>query len=182
MTDELDMTKPLDRLIFNYAHARRSWESWCFLVDHDVKIERPEILEYVNDDNLLSHLRYLALKDFHIEITKIIKESKNNSDNIFKFLKELTVDTNPKSSEAKECLEQLNLCTSIIKSIVDWRDKYYAHLDPNFEQHIKSIPLVDINKCFIAIENSIMALTSRDTLLSQLDKIPSRDEFQLKIN
>lgn len=182
MTDELDMTNPLDRLIFTYAHARRSWGSWCYMVDHNVKIDRPDINEYVNNDNLLSHLRYLALKDFNIEITKIIKESRNNSDNIFKYLKELTGDANPKKSVVEECLEQLNSCASTIKSIVGWRDKYFAHLDPDFEQHIKSIPLVDINKCFAAIENSIMTLTSKDTLLSQLDKIPSRDEFQLKIN
>jgi hypothetical protein len=141
MTDELDMTNPYDRLIFNYSHARRSWE--------------------------------------YIEITKIIKESKNNGDNIFKFLKAVTNEENPKKHEAIKCIEQLNECSEIINSIIGARDKYFAHLDPDFKPYLKSLSLMDINRCFIAIEKGIMILTSKETLLSQLDKIPSRDEFQL---
>ena len=55
MTDNLDMTTPFERLIFNYANARRSWECWCFMVNHQVKVDRPEIDAYINNDNFLFH-------------------------------------------------------------------------------------------------------------------------------
>ncbi|MCU0361479.1 MAG: hypothetical protein MUF75_12345 [Bacteroidia bacterium] len=181
MTDGLDMTSPVDRLIFNYTHARRSWESWCYMVNYKVKVENHEITNYINNDNLLVHFRYLALKDFHIEITKIIKESNNYCDNIFKLLKELTKDDNPKKDEAFKNLDELNKCEETIKAIIGARDKYFAHLDPDYKEYLKNVPLMDFNHCFVAIENGIMTLTSKEILLSRLDKIPSRDEFQIKM-
>ena len=181
MTEALDMSKPFDRLIFNYAHARRSWECWCFMVDHQTKVQRHEINDYIDNNDLLFHLRYLALKDFHIEFTKIIKESKNNGDNIFKFLKALISHENVNKNDAIKCLEQLNSCDEIMKVIIGARDKYFAHLDPDFNSYLKTFSIMDINKCFVAIENSIMTITSREALLSQLDKIPSRDELKLKM-
>lgn len=181
MTDNLEMTTPFERLVFNYANARRSWECWCFMVNHQIKVDRHEIHAYINNDSLLFHFRYLALKDFHIEITKIIKESWSCKDNVFKLLKSLTNEGNPKKDEAAICLIQLNECKAIMKSIIDARDKYFAHLDPNFKEYLKDLIIMDVNHCFAAIENSIMTLTSKEILLSQLDKIPSRDEFQLKM-
>ena len=147
MTEGLDMTIPSERLIFNYTHARRSWESWCYMVNYDVKVDNTEISDFVTNDNLLVHLRYLGLKDFHVEITKIIKESNNYSDNIFKLLKAITNHDNPKKADALKNLEELNNCSEIIKSIIAARDKYFAHLDPDFNEYLKSLSILDINHC-----------------------------------
>lgn len=151
MTEAFDMNNPIDRLIFNYAHARRSWECWCYMVDYQTKVQRHEIHNYINNNDLLKHLRYLALKDFHIEITKVIKESRNNGDNIFKFLKALTNHENIKKNAALKCLEQLYECEEIMKIMIGARDKYFAHLDPDFNNYLKTFSIMNVNECFIAI-------------------------------
>ena len=59
----------------------------------------------VENSPLLSHLRYLALKDYHIELYKVLKKSPSNKDNIFNLL-EKRVLSNPKNKlEVEKALQ-----------------------------------------------------------------------------
>lgn len=173
----------IERLLKNYSNARRSWESWCFMVNIDVKTVRFDLARHIKNDTFLSHFLYLALKDYYIEMYKILKESKNNEDNIFSLLKNF-IDTNPETnSSAKASLEELNKIQPIIKKMCDIRDKFYAHLDKDYKNYIyKGIAVGEDRQCFIAVENGIISLTSLVTLQTYLDEIPSRDEFKLELS
>src|SRR5258706_15605703 len=99
------MDTKLDRLLKNYSNARRSWESWCFMVNFNLDKPNAEVREKVDNNPLLFHLRYLALKDFYIEVYKVLKNSKNNSDNIFSQLQELKENDPSKTIEINQRLE-----------------------------------------------------------------------------
>ena len=66
--------KTTERLLKNYYNARKSWEGWCYLNNIDLKKKNSSIREYVDQNELLYHCRYLLLKDLHIELYKIIKD------------------------------------------------------------------------------------------------------------
>lgn len=174
------MNTPIDRLLKNYSNARRSWETWCFMVNFNLKDPKPDIANYVLNNELLSHLRYLAFKDFHIEMYKIIKNTKNNEDNIVFLLEKLKVDDETKREVIEKNLLELKNNSTTIELICKTRDKFYAHLDKNYESYKDiglSMPMA-LN-CFIAVENSIITLTSREILQTYLDKIPSKDDMHL---
>lgn len=177
------MEANIERLLKNYSNARRSWESWCFMVNIDVKTLRFDIARHIEKDNFLSHYLYLSLKDYYIEMYKILKESKNSEDNIFRLLK-ILIETNPeKGFQAKLCLEELDKIQPIIKKMCDIRDKFYAHLDKDYKNYIyKGIAISEDTQCFIAVEKAIITLTSRETLQSYLDEIPSRDDFKIELS
>ena len=153
------------------------------MVNIDVKTVRFDIARHIKNDNFLSHYLYLSLKDYYIEMYKILKVSKNNDDNIFRLLNSF-IDSNPeKSGPAKSSLEELNKIQSTTKKMCDIRDKFYAHLDKDYKEYIyKGIAVEEVTKCFIAVETAIIALTSRETLQSFLDEIPSRDEFKFELS
>ena len=172
----------IDRLVINYTNARKSWESWCFLNNLHLKNSKPEIIYYVLNNKLLSHLRFLSLKDFQIELYKILKDSKNNKDNIYRLLKEIPEGDSRKSSADKNLLDLANH-KKFIMEIIDIRDKFYAHLDKDFKLYIGKEKLVsDLYRCFELIEESIITLTSLEYLMNCLAGITSRDDFELNIN
>jgi len=177
------MEENLQRLLKSYSNARRSWESWCFMVNIDVKTVRFDIARHIKNDKFLSHYLYLSLKDYYIEMYKILKVSKNNKDNIFRLLNSF-IETNPeKNGQAKSSIEELNKIQPTIKKMCDIRDKFYAHLDKDYKDYIyKGIAVGEDTQCFIVVETAIIALTSRETLQSFLDEIPSRDEFKLELS
>jgi len=150
------------------------------MVNFDLKGSKFETAKYIRGNDLLFHLCYLALKDFHIEMYKILKESNNNKDNIFALLKNLVTESEIKRDSAKQNLFELEQNRENINKLCTIRDKFYAHLDEDYENYInQGIPLTDILNCFVAIENSIITLTSLPTLQSYLDRIPSKDELKL---
>jgi len=174
------MEPQIERLLKNYSNARRSWEVWCFMVNFNLKEKSFDTAQYISTNELLSHLRYLAMKDFYIEMYKILKRSNNNKDNIFVLLKNLKLSNKYKSQEVENSLSKLEQTRLTIDSICTVRDKFYAHLDKDYEKYLSiGIPLNDILKCFKAIETSIITLTSLKMIRSYLDKIPSRDELRL---
>ena len=174
------MTSSFDRLIKNYSNARRNWESWCFMINVDCENNYPELPFYIRNDNFLSHYLYLSFKDFYIEIYKVVKKS--SEDNIFNMLKKF-ISTNNDNVNACKALEDLNNIDPLITKICNIRDKYYAHLDKNFESYINSntTSVIEYYKCFIAIENAIIVLSSKEMLQTYLDEIPSRNDFSFKI-
>lgn len=173
------MTEDIERLLFNYSNARKSWEAWCFLGNLHLKVPNYKVRNYADNNQLLFHLRYLTLKDFHIEIYKILKDNKNNRDNIFELLRSVSPD-NPKYKDAMQNLEDLKNHGPAIKDITNIRDKYYAHLDIDYGSYIENDrSVVDMYKCFELIEKSIITIASMEYLMGYLDKIPSRDEFTL---
>ena len=177
------MEESIQRLLKNYTNARRSWESWCFMVNLNVKIVRFDMAQYIKNDNFLSHYLHLSLKDYYIEMYKILKESKNNIDNIFLLLKTFIENNPEKNVPAKLSLEELNRIRPIIENMCDIRDKLYAHLDKDYKNYLYERRAVSEDiECFIAVENAIIALTSQETLQSFLDEIPSRDEFKLELS
>ena len=174
------MTDPFERLLINYSNARKSWEAWCFLSNINLKKKNPELRKHVDEDGLLYHLRYLALKDVHIESYKILKCSKNrnnNKDNVFRFLKAISL-SDSKHEEAMRNLNEFEANNHLIEEIINARDKYFAHLDIDYKIYVKDAkPINDLYKCFELIEKSIITLTSLDYFTSYLNKTPSRDEF-----
>lgn len=175
------MTDNIERLLVNYSNARKSFEAWCYLNNLDLKICNPELRHYVDNNDLLYHLRYIAHKDFYIELYKILRYKKDNKDNIISLLK--TVNPNEsKYPDAIKILSEIDAHQHVISRINNIRDKFYAHLDPEHKEYInKDNSIEDLYQCFYLIESSIIVLTSKEFIMTYLDKIPSRDEFNLTI-
>jgi hypothetical protein len=174
------MTDQIERLLKNYCNARKSWEAWCYLSNFNLDPPQFDTKRSVDKNELLSHLRYLALKDFHIEFYKMTKESKNNGDNIFDLLKTFAATSPEKQQEVTDRLSDLESERQTIDSICALRDKFYAHLDKKYESYIyKGATLTGILNSFIAIEKAIITLTSLATIQARLDEIPSRYDFRL---
>jgi hypothetical protein len=174
------MGNSVDRLIKNLCNARKSWETWCFMsgFDNQLKQSNREINKMADNNPLLFHLRYLALKDLHIELYKVLKQSKWNGDNLF-YLLEKRIKSNPKNKEelliAQNNLENMKLQ---IKSICDVRDKFYAHLDKDYDSFLKNnISLNDIHNIFFEVESAIVILASKEKLQTELNNIQSRMDF-----
>lgn len=167
--------KSKERLLKNYYNARKSFEAFCYLSNLDLKKAKPEVKKYVNDNELLSYLRYLTLKDMYIELYKIIKDSETSTDNIFKLLKNLN------TKDSYYHLEKLSEYKELIKSMTTFREKFYAHLDKNYQSLKTKIPVKNNYHVFMLIEEAIIILGYEDDLKEILKTIPSRDEFEIKI-
>lgn len=174
------MKPEIERLLKNYSNARQSWEAWCFMVNFNCKKRDQSIVEKIDKHELLFHLRFLALKDFHIEAYKVLKNNRNNKDNIFKLLGEKAQSSPSKRRTVVKCLEELEKQKETIDYICNIRDKFYAHLDEDYKDYFKiGTSLSKILNCFTAIEKSIIAVTSKRILQSYLDKIHCRDDLSL---
>ena len=174
------MDAQLDRLLKNYCNVRQNYEAWSFMINANLKVPQLETAKHIRDNKLLSHLCYLAIKDFYFEFYKLIKDPDGNTNNIFTLLKSL-METNPlKKKEVESNLAELEKNRITITQLCNFRDKYFAHLDKDHEHfRLSGISDNDIMKVFTAVEKSIVTLTSMETLLIYLDEIPSRDEFKL---
>ncbi|MBL0331134.1 MAG: hypothetical protein IPP64_17380 [Bacteroidetes bacterium] len=183
------MKEKIERLLKNYSNTRRSWESWCYLVssgDFDFYTGRfdyeTSVRKIADNNKLLYHLRYLAFKDCHIELYKIVKNTTNNKDNIFILLNLLKIQRPDLQKEIQECLKMFEDLSAEIKKMTTVRDKFYAHLDPDYKEHLDTKSgMEEYNKTLIAIETAIILLTSRETLQKVLDEIPSRNDFNLDL-
>ncbi len=176
------MSKSIDRLIKNYSNARKSWEAWCFMSGLNKGFEQVdrETKQKVDNNPLLFHLRFLAMKDYHIELYKVLKESSNNKDNIFLLLSK-KIRSNPKNkSEIETALKELIAESTIINDHCNIRDKFYAHLDKNYEDFTsKKSYVTDTGNLFYLVEKAIIALTSDERLKDELSKIESRNDYFL---
>jgi hypothetical protein len=164
-----------ERLLRNYFNARKSWEGFCFLNNLDLKTNKPEIRKYTDNNELLYYARYLLFKDLHLELYKILKDSRSTIDNIFGLLK------NHKSHQADLHLKKLNIFKSEIKLLTDTRDKLYAHLDANYKEYLSSVNVNNYYHIFVLIEQAITILGKENELLKLLNTITSRDEFELNL-
>jgi hypothetical protein len=178
------MSKSVDRLLKNYSNARKSWEAWCFMsgFDNEMRPVNRENNQKINDNLLFFYLRYLAMKDYHIELYKVLKKSKRNNDNIF-YLLEKRIKSNSKNKEdVASALNELNGFSTTIQDICDIRDKFYAHLDKDYQDFTskKSYP-VEIQKLLAIIEKAIISLTSLERLNEELGRIDSREDYSLHI-
>jgi hypothetical protein len=174
------MQTQIERLLKNYSNARRSWEAWCFMVNFNLINKSFDTAQYISTNPLLFQLRYVVMKDFYIELYKILKKSKNNKDNIFLLLENYVPTSVTKKKQVEYCLNKLEEQQKTIKKLCEIRDKYYAHLDDDYHDYLSTgIPLADILNCFYIIERSIITLTSTNKLREYLDEIPSRDELNL---
>lgn len=176
------MSKSIDRLIKNYSNARKSWEAWCFMsgLNDGVKQVNRETKNLVDNNPLFFHLRFLAMKDYHIELYKVLKESPNNKDNIFLLLSK-RIRSNPKNkSEVETAIKELIAESTIIADHCNIRDKFYAHLDKNYEDFTsKKSYVTDTGNLFYLVEKAIIALTSDERLKDELAKIESRNDYFL---
>lgn len=163
------------RLLKNYFNARKSWEGWCYLNNLDLKQHNSAIRKFADNNELLFYCRFLLLKDLHIELYKIIKDSRNTVDNIFKLLRA------EDSQQARDLIDELSNIKSEIKSLTDTRDKFYAHLDEDYQKYLSSFNVNSYYKIFELIESTIITLGKEKELMELLKDIPSRDEFELKI-
>jgi hypothetical protein len=177
------MSKSFDRLLKNYCNARKSWEVWCFLSGLNTELDQENlaIKKFVDSDSLFYHLRFLSMKDYFIELYKILRQSPNNKDNVF-WLIEKRIRSNPrKAEELTQVLQEFKSIDEIIEGALKIRDKLYAHLDSDYEKIIKEkSSVLDSHKLFGLIERAIISLESEERLLIALDKIKSRDDYYSK--
>lgn len=170
------MTKEqTERLLKNYSNARKSWEGWCYLNNIDLEIGNHKIIKYTSENELLKHTRYLLCKDFHIELSKILKETWTTADNIFKFLKEAN------TTVSKVALSKLEEIEETILVITNARDKFYAHLDEDYIDFLGNFKASDYHQTFYLIEQAIIVLGKENELKEILAEIPSRNDFVLDI-
>jgi len=150
------------------------------MVNLGLKQSQPEVSIRIDKNPLLFHLRFLAMKDLHIELYKILKNSKKNTGNIFQVLKSF-IESNPlNKGTAILNLQNLEKHQSAIENICNRRDKFYAHLDDDFENYIhKPVYTREIENCFEIIKNTITTLTSLDKLNSIIEEIPLRNELSV---
>jgi hypothetical protein len=167
--------KSKERLLKNYYNARKSFEAYCFLGNIDLTNSNQKLRKYVDENDLLFYLRYLTLKDVHVELYKIIKYSKTSIDNIFKLLRNLN------TNDSIAHLKKLNEHHKQVESITTFREKFYAHLDEDYLSLETKYPLKDIYTVFSLVEEAIIILGYEDDLNELLKTIPSRDEFEIKI-
>jgi hypothetical protein len=162
------------RLLKTYHNARKSWEAWCFMSNLHLAQNKPEIKKSVNENQLFYYLRYLALKDMHIELYKIIKKSHTNESNIISILEE------KESPECEERLKEFKELTDETNSIIKARNKFYAHLDKDYSNYLKEFSGIEqYYKVFEWIEKSIITVGLETELMAELECIPSRNEFEL---
>ncbi len=170
-----------DRLVKNYLGARKSWESWCFLDNFNLDIPNPDIRIKVDNNPLLFHVRYLSIKDFYVEMYKVVRETKKDRDDIFYHLSARLnrPDTNQKS--INEAIDLLNSQRQAIDEICKVRDKYYAHLDMDYQIVLNSpnFPTKNFLSLFQSVEKGIMLLTGKKYLVDALSMIYSRNDFKL---
>ena len=68
-----------------------------------------------------------------------------------------------------------------IKNICDIRDKFYAHLDKDYNSFLKdNISINDVHNIFFEIESALIKLTSNEKIKSELHLIESRMDFNLE--
>lgn len=180
LTDKERLPSSIVRLLKNYCNARKSWEAWCYLSGLNDDLEQQFRLTKTQVDNspLLSHLRFLAMKDYHIELYKVLKKSNFNKDNLFLLL-EKRLRSNPKNkNQVEDALNNLNDYAEVIDAHCNVRDKYYAHLDKDYKKYIENNRYVsETNHLFHLIEKAIIELTSLEVLQSQLNMIQSRKDY-----
>lgn len=174
------MDAQLERLLKNYCNVRQSYEAWSFMINANLKVPQIDTANRIRENKLLSHLCYLAIKDFYFEFCKILKETDDNKDSIFALLKNLMHTNDLKKKEVELNLTDLEKNKITITQLCNQRDRYFTHLDKDHDHfRLSSISDNDIMKVFTVVEKSIVTLTSMETLLIYLDEIPSRDEFKL---
>lgn len=176
------MNESVDRLLKNYLNARKSWEAWCFMsgLNNNLELKSNLVRKNIDSNPLLFHLRYLAMKDYHIELYKVLKNSPSNKDNIY-ILLEKRIKSNPKNlSELEIGYNKLIDEEVLIKDLCDIRDKFYAHLDKNFEKYLSNKnKLENTQYLFSIIEEIIILLTSYEELMLNLKVIESREDYFL---
>lgn len=174
--------KSIDRLLKNYLNARKSWEAWCFMsgLNNDLELKGNSVRNKIDNNPLLFHLRFLAMKDYHIELYKVLKNSQSNKDNIYTLL-ERRIKSNPKNlSDLEIVYKKLKDEELVVKDLCDIRDKFYAHLDKNFEKYLtQKNKLENTQYLFSIIEEIIILLTSYEELILNLNEIESRDDLFL---
>lgn len=165
----------INRLLKNYTNARKSWEGWCFMNNLGLKINNIKIRKQCEENILLSHCRYLLLKDVHIELYKMLKDSKNTKDSLFKYLREVD------NEEGVKWIDKLTDKELDIGSILNVRDKFYAHLDEDYGEYLSDYKVDNYHEIFRLIEQSIISLGLEKKLFFHLKMIPSKDEFNLEL-
>lgn len=172
MTDKFLNTE-LERLISNYCNARKSWEGWCFLSSFDIQNQDVNFRDFVNKNDFLIHCRYILFKDINIELYKILKESNSSKDNIFKLLRKQNQEN------SNELLKKISELKNEIDIVLNVRDKFYAHLDKDYNSFLLKFDLNNYYKIFELIEKGIIALGGEKKLKEFLNSIPSRNNFSI---
>ncbi len=173
------MLDKIERLLKNYSNANYSREAWKFMMsngDFDVHIGiydyETSIRKRVDENPLLTHLRFLAFKDFHIEIYKIIKKSKNNKDNIFNILEEFILIRSDLKKDLENILAELSDIKDDIDKITNIRDKFYAHLDSDHLDYGGQGTLNHHENVLFIIGKAITIITSEKENQALLYKVP----------
>jgi hypothetical protein len=170
------MEEKIKRLILNYINTKRSWDAWWYMswtgpMDESTGLSNlkssPKAI--VDQNDLLTYSRYLAWKDFHIEISKIVTYSKHKDD-IYSLLRKFS-DNNPqRKQEVNKNINDLDSLKNVIENIIKRRNNVYAHLGPDHKLYGGLGAVDPYEKLFETLERAIETLTSKE----ELDEIKSR--------
>lgn len=161
-----------------FTNIRKDWEILMYLSHRN----RREIKNYVDDNPLLFHWRYLTFKDIFIEIDKMISHRSKGKDKP-KTLQGKIIDTisNSDLSEKNklELRKRLSKRLETIKQITSVRDKYYAHLDKDFKGYLGGIRMNDLRKLIFVVQGILVRVYGKRDIEEILKEIPSSDDYDL---
>lgn len=139
-----------------------------------------ELSRLVNNDELLSHWRYLTFKDLHIEIIKAITVVKPREKQEYEF-GGLIMDTLNNSSLSEtnkfKLHKKMVVLKDAIRAIKNTRDKFYAHLDSDYESYLGNQNIKDIEKIVFLIQDIMCKVFGNKEVIEILNTIPSSNDY-----
>ena len=177
------MNNTKQRLIRTYVNIRRNYEIILYLT----KRKNRAISILVNSDELLSHWCYLTFKDLHIEIDKAIsfRKPKNKKETDFVFsglVMHIFNESNLNENKKAKLYNKILTLKDAIKTIRNTRDKFYAHIDADYESYLGNQSLRDIEKIVFLIQDIMCKIFGNKEVTEILNTIPSSNDYSILQN
>ncbi|MES2836479.1 MAG: hypothetical protein V4667_03060 [Bacteroidota bacterium] len=159
-----------ESLFITYSNVRRNFEIRNYVSQCGSWVNKK-----ISEEPILFHWLSLLQKDLFIEINKIVKITKNGELKGF-IGKAIDEFNNPDKEKLKQFFfENENML--FIQKINNSRNKYYAHLDPDYQDYIKPYYQHDLELLLLEIEKTIIAIYGKKELIVYLSKIPSSKDY-----
>jgi hypothetical protein len=141
-----------------------------------------ELNHLVNNDELLSHWRYLTFKDLHIEINKAITVVKPKGKLEYEFgglVMDILNSSTLSDAKKYKLHKKMVLLKDAIKTIKNTRDKFYAHIDADYEKYLGNQNIRDIEKIVFLIQHIMCKVLGNKEMTEILIKIPSSNDYSI---
>jgi hypothetical protein len=174
--EKLDNTR--ERLIRTYSNIRRNYEIILYLSSSNNR----ELNRFVDKNELLSHWRYLTFKDLDIEIVKAISVRMARGKSNYDFdglLIYILINSELSYVSKKKLYIKMLVLKEAIKTIKSTRDKFYAHIDPEYEIFLGNQSLSDLEKIVFLIQDVMCKVFGNKEMIAILSSIPSSKDYTL---